>query len=797
MFKNYLKINYKNLLKYKVFSFINIFGLSIGIASFILIFLYVNNEMNYDTFHKDYKKIYQIYQVVKIPEGEAKFPETPDPLPVALKNDYPEIGSIARLFYSESGVSVNHNSFKEKIYFTDPSFFEIFNFPFEKGDSKTALENINSIVITREYADKYFGSEEPLGKLISIQNRDLVVTGVLKNLPSNTSMQFNILLPAKLNNLLDPDFEKRWWSSGTCTFVKFSEIFTPEMLQKQFPFIISKYFPDFLKDREKFDMLPLSDIHLQSDIQNKIVPSRSKTYLYVLFLLALSILVIVGINFTNLSITRYSERLKEIGVRKTLGAERKHLVSQFMSDSVFFSLISMLLGIGLVELLLPGFNSLSGKKIFINYTENIFTIPYLIGFGIAFGIIIGIYPAIFLSSAEPINIIRGKKTGAIRKNNMTKCLVVLQFSISVLLITVELVMLRQISFMKNKDLGFDPENIVILPVNKDGIINADSKYVAYLNSLQALKENQIIKSFSVSENVPGYFYQNKFGVLPEGSQDKKPMEMMVTSIDDKFLETYKMEIKEGRNISSDFGTDLYSSVLINETAAKRFDGESALNKTFNYKHGEGPFRIIGIVKDINFKSLQNTIEPLIYRYVSNYNRNYISLKINTQDVQSNINILKNEWNKIFPDAVFQYSFLFDEFSKNYKEEETTSMIMGYFTIIAIILACLGLFGLTAVTVTRRTKEIGIRKVLGSSTLKLLILLSKEFALWILIANIFAWPFSYYLINKWLQDFAYKINVSIWIFVLSGLVTVIISFLTIMFRILKTVRANPIEALKYE
>jgi putative ABC transport system permease protein len=798
MLKNYFKIAIRNVFKYKGYSFINLFGLSIGIACFILIFLYVWNEMNYDNFHNDVDRIYRIYEIDKTPNGESLLASTSDPLPGVLKNDYPDLGNITRLFYQyESWITVNRNSFKEDIYFTDPSFFEIFSFPFIKGNSKTALENINSVVLTEELAKKYFGNEEPMGKILTTRNQDFIVTGVLKNLPPNTSIKFNILMPAKLRSISDPDFEKRWWSSGTYTFVKLSDKFTPEMLKKQFQVIIDKYFPDFLKGRMNFGVQPLRNMHLGNEMEVEMVPQNSKTYLYILMLIGFSIILIASINFMNLSTARYSERTKEIGMRKTIGAGKSQLIIQFLGESVSFCFLSLIIGIALVELCLPEFHRLSGKELSLNYTTNIWTFISLLVFGILFGVFSGIYPAFFLASYQPIDTLKNRQKKTKLNLNFRRSLVIIQFAISILLIAGEIVIIKQLNFMKNRKLGFDPKNVIVVSTQQYNIKDFESKINVYLNSILIGKEQSGIISASISENVPGYYYQNRFGVIPEGSREKNPLEMIITSIDDKFLNTYGIQIMEGRNFSKEFGTDQYSSVLISESAAKKIGWQNPIGKTFKFAHGDGPYIVTGVVNDIHFRSLQHTIEPLIYRYIPTYAIGYISIRYNSANSQFVLNFLEKEWRKTIQDVPFEYFFLADKFNSNYIDEEKTAEIIGFFTLVAIILACMGLFGLVAIMITQRTKEIGIRKVLGASIPDIITMLSKDLTKWIIIANIFAWPIAYYLMNRWLQNFAYRINIEVWTFILSGLLVLIIAFFSISFHVIKVAISNPVRALRYE
>jgi len=800
MFKNYLKIAVRNLFRHKVYSLINISGLAVGIASSILIYLYVHNEMTYDTFHRNADQIYRVYRIEKSPGGgEAYSATTPNPLPRTLRNDYPDLAHVVSFFGTEFPVTSNGKTFKERGLCTDPTVFEMFTFPFLRGNPETALENVNSIVITEDLAEKFFGDTDPIGKTLTIFGKyDFIITGVLKRIPENSSIKFGMLISEKILKYIMPDFGKYWYSSGNYTYVQFSEKFTPTELENQLPFIIEKYVPDWLKDRMALGLQPLTSIHLDSRMVGEMVPPNSAVYLYILLAIAFSVLLIACINFMNLSTARYTERSKEVGMRKVLGAQRIQLIKQFLGESILLSFLALIMGIALAELFLPEFNALAGKKLALNYHENVLSLFGLLGFGLFVGIFSGFYPALFLSVHKPIDVLKGQRKVGSGNINFRRVLVISQFSISILLIICELVITQQLRYMKNHELGFNPENVVVIPINTRELTDPLRKIEAYVNAIHARKESMGILSTAISENVPGYYFQNTFGIIPENWEGQGSLEMVVTSIDEKFLETYQMQLVEGRNFSREFSTDKNDAVLLNETAVKIMGWDTALGKHFKYVHGDGPFTVIGVVKDIHFKSLQNAIEPLIYRFATEkYQMGFLSVRIRPENITEALEFLKEQWQYIVSDVPFEYFFLTDKFAQSYQEEEKVVEIIGISSLLAILLACLGLLGLVALIVTQRTKEIGIRKVLGASVTNIVLLVSKQFVKLVLLANIIAWPIAYFVMKDWLQDYPYRINVGVGFFLLGGVLALLIALLAVSFQAIKAALANPVDALRYE
>ncbi|UCE07073.1 MAG: ABC transporter permease, partial [bacterium] len=762
MFKNYLKISIRNLQKHKGYSLINVLGMAVGIACCLVICSYVYNEMTYDSFHQNADNIYQVYRIDQAPKGGYELSAvTPHPLPIVIRNDYPEIEHVIRIIKRESAITIDGKGFKDMVYFTDANFFEMFNFPLLNGNPQKVFDHLNSVVLVEGIARKYFGDENPIGKAITVEHAsDFVVTGIVKRLPQNSSLQFGMLIPIEfLYKYVFPQEQEKWYSSGVCTFVECSEVFSPIMLKNQLGFIREKYVPDWLKGRMDFDIQLMKYLHLNIAIVHQITPPVSKTFMYILIAIAASILIIACINYMNLSISRYTERTKEVYVRKVVGAQKRQLIIQFLNESILLSFLSLIIGIGMAELFLPELNMLIGKDLTFTSGNPITLILLLLAFGLLLGILVGSYPAFFLSASRSLFSLRSLSDYRTnRKLVLRRILIVLQFAISILLIFCTLIVNQQIHFMKNHDLGFNEENIVVMDVNQTAIDKSEQKARVLLNTINAHKVQIGIISACLSENVPGLYFQNTFGIIPEGWSNKQPLEMIVSrSMGENFFDTYGLELVEGRKFSSEFGTDKTEAVILNETAVKASGWTSAVGKKIRYVQG-GEFTVIGVVNDIHFKSLKTKIEPIIYRHTGDYFHDFLSVRIRPDNINSVLEFIKQQWQTIIPNAAFEYKFLSDEYEASYQKETKTLELIALFSLIAVILACTGLLGLTALSVAQRNKEIGIRKVLGASVAGLITLLSKEFIKWVLLANLIAWPVAYYAMNKWLQNFAYRTNI---------------------------------------
>jgi len=792
MFKNYLKIAFRNIKRHKIYSIINVAGLSIGMSCCILALLWVQDELSFDRFFKNSDNIFRIIAEEQTSNQVIHNPRSPNALITPLKNDYPEIINATRYSTGYSGWWLNYegNYFDtEIISYSDPNIFELFSFPFLKGDPKTVIENPNSIVMTEEIALKYFGEDEPIGKIIhSSGGDDFKVTGVLKNIPDNSHIKFDVMLRTDIT-----DFELHSWEqSYLYTYIQLRENASVEEVNRKIGGIVKLHHPESSVNR--LYLQPLKKIHLFSSHMhnNRLFSGRGNiTYVYVFSLIALGILCIACINFMNLTTARASVRAKEIGMRKVTGARRRDIVYQFLGESILFSVIALIFALILAFLFLPVFNNYSNKQLTMDFPGSIPLLFRLIGITLFTGIIAGSYPAFYLSRFNPVHVL--KKSFLNRVNNrlsLRKILVVTQFIFTIILLIGTTVIYNQLSFIKNRPLGFDKDHLIFFP-----------KRGYYQTNFEAAK-NELLQNpniLSVSSGVP------PVGITPgtkEAEWEGKNPEDMVTlhpeTVDYDYLKTYNMQMAEGRFFSKEFMSDT-SHFILNETAVKAMGIESPVGKWLSFTDPRNSELrrgiIIGVIKDFHHNSLFNDIEPLVLVYRDHCF--FLNVRIHPENVSQTIDFLKSKWEKFVPGFAFGVDFLDEEIDNFYKTEVKINSVVKYFTFLAILISCLGLFGLASFIAERRTKEIGVRKVLGASIPGMIILLSKEFTKWVLIANIFAWPISYFAMTRWLQSFAYRINLGLGIFILSALLSLGIALVTVSYQAMRAATANPVEALRFE
>ena len=801
MLKNYLKISLRKMAQQKLYTFINVGGLALGIALFLLITTYVNREMSYDNFHKDKENIYRVYRIEDEPSGRANSAATPHALPKALQNDFPEIKNVVSIAASDDAeIRCGQMEFKERILFASPNFFDAFDFPFEVGNARQLQENINSIILTAPLAKKLFGNESPLGKTVIVHNQiPFTVSGILKDIPQNSSFQFDAFVSQEvMYHYIYPGEEKKWYSMGVETFVELPTEVSPDYLRSRLPQLLDKYLPDFMKGRLQLDLQPLKDIHTDISIESYLFPPVSKTSLLIFFLIACTILCIASFNFINLVSAKQSERDKEIGVRKVVGASHIQLAYQFLAESVLMTLIATALGLVLLEIILPYFNT----YIQLPLSSNLFNHPSFFAvaffFAISLGLINGLYPALLLSANRPAVILRKENRNLFGRIRSRHLLVTIQFGITIALIFGVISIYDQVSFMKNHDLGFLSENLVAIPTDTNPTQTPDDEKIElYTEIVQNEGENHGIVSAAFSENVPGSYYPNQFSIIPEGGQDADKKEMVITrSVNQDFLNTYQMKVVEGRNFLNTMSTDHDQAAIINETAAKMLGWENPIGKRFHFAFDPNPFTVIGVVNDFHFRSLQNRIEPLVFIECWGL-KHFVTARIRSNDVQKSIAYLKQEWTKLMPAFPFEYHFVKDMYRESYKAEERLLKAILTFSVIAIVLASLGLLGLTALTAVQRTKEIGIRKTLGASVANIAYLTSRDLMLWVIGANVIAQPVAYYLVTRWLRGFPFRIELTWWMFLLSGGAALLIALLTVSSHAIKAAIANPVESLRYE
>lgn len=798
MLKNYMKIAFVNLKKHKAFSFINIIGLAIGIACCILITTYVFHELSYDRYHEKADRIFRLRSDLKISGDHLKIPKSSFPMGEYLVENYPEVLNMVR-FRGPMRLPVRDREnlyYLDRFFFADNSVFEIFDFPLVKGNPQTALKAASTCVITEDTAKKYFGSEDPIGKVLNVNsNWDLTVTGVVKNIPQNSHFGFDMLCSLETYAQENTRDMQQWLSLNNYTYILLQEGYDYKLLEQKFPEMIEKNVGrilKYVKGEYLLTLQPLARIHLHSNLMQEIAGNGSIVYIYIFSVIAIFILAIACINFMNLSTARSSNRAREVGLRKVLGANRKKIIGQFLAESIFTSLISLVMALFLFELALPLFRSLSGVELSINYTANPWLIPSLIGLAVFVGLIAGSYPAFFLSSFQPVRVLKGLFKSGTGNSRFRSMLVIVQFAISVALIIGTIIVFNQLNYMKNKRLGFRKEQVVVIPISDEST----------LDSLRPIREeisrHNGILSIAASSHVPGQTtYYNPF--IPEGFSLDEMKYMGRLYIDHEFIPTMGIEMAAGRNFSPDLQTDHEHSCIINEAAVKKFGWDNPVGKTIRELIQSGKMvekTVIGVVRDFHFESLHKQIAPLFIGYTS-HAINSLSVRIKSEDIPKTIAFLKDKIEQFDPDRPFEYAFLDESFDAQYRAEEKLGRIFSYFSILAIFIACLGLFGLASFTTERRTKEIGIRKVLGATVLGIVVLLSKEFTKWVLIANAIAWPIAYYSLNKWLQSFAYRTHITVLTFIFAAGISFMIALLTVIYQALRAATANPVKSLRYE
>lgn len=824
MFKNYLKVALRNTFRYKGNSFINISGLAIGLTSVILIALFINDELSYDRFFMGAEQVYRVNIDGKMGDGEFYAGYTPPPAGKTLVDNFPEIESYTRIY--RPGVEVvEYKDHTEKkifnengIYAVDHNFLEVLSYPLLQGDAETCLDESNSIVITNTIAKKYFGDVDPMEKTLFYgkDRKPLKVTGVLADMTNlQASVKFDILLPVD-NFESVKYFDWSWVWLNMATYVKLTEkaAANPNILahlESQFPALLKTHaagaferigqpYEEFLEKGNKWDLhlQPLTDIHLYSgEIASGITEQNSIKNIYIFGLIAFFIIVLACVNFINLATAQSSKRSKEIGIRKVLGSFKSQLVKQFLSEAILYTCISTVFSVLLVWLLLPYFNQLSGKHLTFQsiFQDGVWVI--ILGLVILTAFLSGTYPAFYLTSFKPVNILKGvhgissKKGGFIRNG-----LVIFQFTIAIIMVIATTTVYLQLKYTQNRDLGYDKENLIVIPhIEKLG-----GSQESFRQELETLSE---VKSATISS---GMLTKGNFGdfYVPEamGSNDNVAKDISLQSylVDENFITTLDLKLEEGRGFDTRFNDSL--SVVINEAAARQIGWENPIGSMIRYPGGNmESYKVIGILKDFNLESLHSHIQP--FALFSNTSKSYdtgvsyITLKIGGKNTKEIMETIEGKWENYQPDTPFEYSFLDDDLNAAYIADQRQASLFGVFSLLTIFIACMGLLGLIAFTAEQKTKEIGIRKVLGASISEIVKLLAIDFVKVIVVALLIASPFAWYFMDRWLQDFAYKIEIPWWVFIFSGALALGIALMTMGFKAINAARANPVKSLQTE
>jgi putative ABC transport system permease protein len=806
MIANYFKIAIRNILRHKVYSFINIVGLAVGMACTILILLWVQYELSFDLYHEKADRIFRLATYGAIGKFKSGWAISNYIAGKTLAKDYPEVEKSARLQKTPFKILIRYQDkqfFEDNIFMADDTVFDIFTFPLIKGEAQDVLKSPFSAVITEDMAQKYFGDEDPIGSVIKADNKfDYTVTGVMKNIPPNSHFIFNALVSFEtlryVHENYQEEMEEDWLDYANYTYLLLREAYDYRDLEKKFPAFIEKYMGETLKAlgaKVEYFLQPLTQIHLNSNLEND-MDNGNMAYVYALSIIAIFVLFIACINFMNLCTARSASRAKEVGVRKALGAHRSNLVHQFFSETFILSFISFVISFGLAEIALPFFRSLTGSALSFDYIIMPRLILGYLGLVSFVAFVAGSYPAFFLSAFQPIKVLTGRLKAGATGIRIRSVLVTFQFTISIGLIIGSVISFSQLSYMKQKRLGFNKEQIVVIRIVDDSLRKMIPTIKAELTSISGIID------VAASSHVPGRV-SAWHTFVPQGYNPQVMAKLMgKISINPDFIPTMGIQIVDGRNFSHEIISDQSESILINEAAARRYDWKNPVGKTIRFLPNDIVLpndtgkTVIGVVRDYHLRSLHHEIMPL---YIDNDPSNflYISTKIKSDDVSKTLGDLRKKWAEIAPDQLFDYFFLDESFDLQYRAEEKLGLIFSNFAMLAILVACLGLFGLASFTAEQRTKEIGIRKALGATVSSIVILLIKEFTKWVLLANIIAWPIAYVAMNHWLQNFAYRIKIGLGTFILAGVLALVIALVTVGYQAIKAARANPVEALRYE
>lgn len=806
MIKNFFKVAFRNLMRKKFYTIINILGLAIGLACTILIALFIENELSYDKCHAKSERIYRLESHFTIQESDDFFAVTAFPLARALKLEFPhDVEEFCRFTFMDNNLFQYNDKklFEDNVYFADSTIFSIFTHKFIAGSPKDALNDPNEMVLTESFARKLFGEENPIGKVIDTGwGFGFTITGVIEDVPYNAHLRFEAVgsmktleqfMGTERYNSLD---SQEFWNVGFYSYILMKETGKIQNITDGYPAFNEKYIApvgQIINGKFKYMITPLTKIHLSSRLRGDF-PTGNMAYIYTFGLVALFLLLIGCINYMNMATAKSTNRAMEVGIRKVVGAQRKNLRLQFILESLLMAFLALLIALIAVEIFLPAFNELADRHLSFSIWQNFHFFLLIVGITILVGFVSGSYPAFYLSSFIPVNVLKGKRGR--NKGTLRKVLVLLQFTISIIMIIGTFTVMQQLKFLENKDLGFDKENVVVLTIR-------DTSGVKNLRAFEdELLKNPRILETSTASSIPGEGY----GIIvqryetADGSMKEKAMNFVF--IEQNYIDMMGMKIIKGRNFDPDLTTDWEESVIINEATAEVLGwGADPIGKKLDFGAGlDGDAsrhtKVIGVVKDFHYNSLHNKIDPLIILLSDQPNR-HIYLRIRQENTTQTLAYIEEKWHEFCPTFPFDYKFLDDSLNRQYVAEQKIGKVFSYFSIMCIFIACLGLFGLASYTAEQRTKEIAIRKVMGATPGKIVYLLSREFSLWVFLANILAWPIAYIALKKWLENFAYSVNQTLFTYILAGITAFVIALITVSFRAVRAAIANPATALKYE
>jgi len=796
MIRNYIKTAYRSLTKNKGFTAINVLGLSVGLATCLLIVFYVVDELSYDKYNVNAGRIYRITEIAKLNGNEASYAGAEKPLMEAIKS-FPEIEKMARFiptntlfispqkFYIKKG---NDNIQERNIVYTESGIFDVFTLPVVSGHP--ALNEPHSAVITESTAKKYFGKTDVAGQVLTINDTSQYkITGVIKDVPSQSHFNYDFFL--SYSSI--PEYRAGGWGyGGVHTYLLLKPGADIKKMETQMQAIAYKNYPSSMHTNGnylRYDLTPVLDLHLRSTAQYELMERGSIQYVYIFSLIAIFILLIACVNFMNLSTARSSNRAKEVGVRKVLGSARKYLIAQFLTESILITLVSTVIAVVLAWALLPLFNQIAVKHLAFTSHSMTWLLPSLFVTVLVIGLLAGSYPAFFLSAFQPIEVLKGKLAAGFKGGFLRSFLVVFQFSISIFLIIGTLVIYNQLKFIHNKNLGFDRNQMLV--IKNTNVLGKQAKILK-----EQVKQVPGVVNATMSTYLPTGEDRNVTGLFPELPIDiKKDVLSEFWPVDEDYMSTLGIKLIAGRNFSSQMKSDT-AAMIVNEAFVKRFGFKDPINKTvYRDSYGIQPYHIVGVMKDFNFSSLRDQIKPVALVY--NEDRGAVTAHVSTANLTALMSQIESRWKELSPNQQFTYSFMDQDFDSTYRAEQRIGTIFISFSTLAILIACLGLFGLAAYAAEQRNKEIGIRKVLGASVSGIVSMLSLDFIKLVFISILIASPLAWYAMSKWLQDFAYRINIQWWILVIAGTVAILIAFVTISFQSIKAALANPVNSLRSE
>ncbi len=800
MLKNYFTVALRNIKKYKGYSFINVTGLALGMACFLLIVFFIQFENSYDNFHKNKKTIYQVIRINKYGDATERKGITGAPLaPLVLENFAAITNAVRFTNFRSELIGYGEKRFVEKQFFyADESVLDVFTFPLLQGDPKSALQEPFSVVITAEVAQKYFGSENPIGRILNYnlsgRKFDFQVTGVMAPIPLNSHIRFDFLASYEsLPSVVGEYFMTEHWDSPTWTYIQLPAGYDPEDINRLLPAFTEKHVDKWSFSSISHELLPLKDVYFHAP-GPPIGERGNPQFLFILSLISVFILLIACINFMNLTTARSGSRAKEIGMRKVIGAQRSQLVRQFVGESMCYSFLALLLAIILVGFFLPAFSRFVGKDLSIDYLNNIGYMAAMIVTAIIVGISAGSYPALFLSSFKPVAIFKETLKDRGLSVFVRKILVVGQFVISIALIASVVLVIRQVHHMRSMELGFNKNHVITIPIRDSSV----KQRFEILKNIWLQDPN--ILGITASSMEPGVTSQNGINIKTRGTED---MDAGIIYTDHDYVKTLEIKLARGRDFSKDISTDTEGALLMNQAMVEKLGWQDGVGEQAELFFKEGgkilPMYqtiVVGVVNNFNFRDLTTPMQPILIK-IDPMRYNYIFVRINSRAITESIDYLKQTWKDFQFDSPFEFTFLVDDMNRVYRRVENFASVARYGTFFAIFIACLGLFGLASFTVEKRTKEIGIRKVLGASVPNLVRMISREFLTLVILANIIAWPVAYYAMKVWLQNFAYRTSIEFWTFLLAAGLAFLIALLTVSYQAIKAALANPIESLRYE